>query len=76
MVRLERFELPTHGLEGRCSIQLSYCSITFMKYLYIIAQSKRNVNRFFQVFLKIPAKSCIRPFRVGDRRTEKGARHC
>ena len=24
MVRLERFELPTHGLEGRCSIQLSY----------------------------------------------------
>ena len=24
MVSQERFELPTHGLEGRCSIQLSY----------------------------------------------------
>ena len=24
MVRLKRFELLTHGLEGRCSIQLSY----------------------------------------------------
>ena len=24
MVIQERFELPTHGLEGRCSIQLSY----------------------------------------------------
>ena len=24
MVRLERFEPPTHGLEGRCSIRLSY----------------------------------------------------
>ena len=24
MVRLERFEPPTHGLEGRCSILLSY----------------------------------------------------
>ena len=24
LVRLKRFELPTHGLEGRCSIQLSY----------------------------------------------------
>ena len=23
----ERFELPTHGLEGRCSIQLSYGQI-------------------------------------------------
>ena len=24
MVRLKRFELLTHGLEGRCSIRLSY----------------------------------------------------
>ena len=24
LVRLKRFELLTHGLEGRCSIQLSY----------------------------------------------------
>ena len=24
LVRQKRFELPTHGLEGRCSILLSY----------------------------------------------------
>ena len=24
MASLKRFELPTHGLEGRCSILLSY----------------------------------------------------
>ena len=28
MAMQERFELPTDGLEGRCSIQLSYCTIT------------------------------------------------
>ena len=28
MVRLKRFELLTHGLEGRCSIQLSYRRIS------------------------------------------------
>ncbi len=27
MVIQERFELPTHGLEGRCSIQLSYWTV-------------------------------------------------
>ena len=27
MARLERFELPTHCLEGSCSIQLSYWRI-------------------------------------------------
>ncbi len=26
MAMQERFELPTDGLEGRCSIQLSYCT--------------------------------------------------
>ena len=30
MVRLKRFELLTHGLEGRCSIQLSYRRILIM----------------------------------------------
>ena len=29
MVRLKRFELLTHGLEGRCSIQLSYRRIRY-----------------------------------------------
>ena len=28
VVRLERFEPPTHGLEGRCSILLSYRRVT------------------------------------------------
>ena len=28
LVRLKRFELLTHGLEGRCSIQLSYRRIS------------------------------------------------
>ena len=28
VVRLKRFELLTHGLEGRCSIQLSYRRIS------------------------------------------------
>ena len=28
LVRLKRFELLTHGLEGRCSIQLSYRRVT------------------------------------------------
>ncbi len=27
MASQERFELPTHGLEGRCSIQLSYWDV-------------------------------------------------
>ena len=30
MVRLGRFELPTHGLGNRCSIQLSYKRINFI----------------------------------------------
>ena len=30
LVRLKRFELLTHGLEGRCSIQLSYRRILIM----------------------------------------------
>ncbi len=29
LVRLKRFELLTHGLEGRCSIQLSYRRIRY-----------------------------------------------
>jgi hypothetical protein len=30
VVRLGRFELPTHGLGNRCSIQLSYKRISFI----------------------------------------------
>ncbi len=29
LVRLKRFELLTHGLEGRCSIQLSYRRMSY-----------------------------------------------
>ncbi len=29
LVRLERFEPPTHGLEGRCSILLSYRRVLY-----------------------------------------------
>ena len=32
LVRLKRFELLTHGLEGRCSIQLSYRRIWRTRY--------------------------------------------
>ena len=31
LVRLKRFELLTHGLEGRCSIQLSYRRIRYAR---------------------------------------------
>ena len=40
-----RLERPTHGLEGRCSIQLSYRSVDT---LIIILQNKANVNIFFE----------------------------
>ena len=33
LVRLKRFELLTHGLEGRCSIQLSYRRISVCLFL-------------------------------------------
>ncbi len=32
MASQERFELPTDGLEGRCSIQLSYWDLIYKKY--------------------------------------------
>jgi hypothetical protein len=31
MASQKRFELPTHGLEGRCSIQLSYWDSVFLE---------------------------------------------
>ena len=30
LVRQEGLEPPTHGLEGRCSIRLSYCRIVYL----------------------------------------------
>jgi hypothetical protein len=44
LVRLERFELPTYGLEVRCSIQLSYrrgC-----KYVIRLTYERLNVHRY------------------------------
>lgn len=42
MAMQERFELPTDGLEGRCSIQLSYC--TKFDSIVIITQNKAVVK--------------------------------
>ncbi len=53
MVRVGRFELPTRGLEGRCSIQLSYtrirtdCSKNFRKPTALNRAEKNNHQRFW-----------------------------
>lgn len=51
MASQERFELPTDGLEGRCSILLSYWDnifyvnlIRMLGTIFIILASKLNVN--------------------------------
>lgn len=43
MIRV-RFELTTHGLEDRCSIQLSYQTIALTRTLTIIEKSFANCN--------------------------------
>lgn len=43
----ERFELPTHALEGRCSIQLSYWDIMiFLAVRYVIPYIVLSVRTF------------------------------
>ena len=44
MASQERFELPTHALEGRCSIQLSYWDLLFLVTFFIIISQKLKVN--------------------------------
>ena len=51
MVSLERFERPTHALEGRCSIQLSYRPMTCQKTRYIITSEFCFVNHFLKNYL-------------------------
>jgi hypothetical protein len=47
MVSQERFELPTHALEGRCSIQLSYWDILVSMTFLIIISHHLKVNTLF-----------------------------
>lgn len=54
----ERFELPTDGLEGRCSILLSYWDMVLCSVLWCITSATRfiilllffKVNGFSKVF--------------------------
>lgn len=53
MASQERFELPTDGLEGRCSIQLSYWDINYQikdKFYYISLTI--NCQHKTDIFLK------------------------
>ena len=45
MASLKRFELPTHGLEGRCSILLSYRLIAL--------DAQRLFESFFTVMERV-----------------------
>ena len=54
MARLQGFEPRTHGLEGRCSLQLSYKRM-HRRTRFIILTPVLFVNRFSQFFLdKVP----------------------
>ena len=46
MARLQGFEPGTYGLEGRCSILLSYRRIDFR--IRIVSELSTDVNRFFE----------------------------
>jgi hypothetical protein len=52
MASQERFELPTDGLEGRCSILLSYWDIILISYLEDIFYYSRQIYESQQLFRK------------------------
>ena len=66
----EGFEPPTHGLEGRCSIQLSYGPTL---YHATIRRSSKKMERMMRIELTLPAwKAGVLPLnyiRVMERKT-------
>lgn len=51
MIRV-RFELTTHGLEDRCSIQLSYRTVMLRRNILSICELARTVKLFWKFFVK------------------------
>ena len=49
LARLQGFEPRTHGLEGRCSLQLSYKRM-HRRTMFIICMQRPFVNSFWEIF--------------------------
>ena len=60
MASQKRFELPTHGLEGRCSIRLSYWDI--QNYYIIIHLFVSFVKLFEFLMIKVVKFYLIKAF--------------